>query len=328
MPVTGFVSFPVLIGGSEYSCNASIVPGLAYNIVLGRYVLHKFSAISDVCGQTVQFAPDNLVSFAKKDIPPHVSEVRAVQTVVLDASSEPISPAYLKRPPSTNIIGLITAVPTLFDRYYLFAASSISTPGEDGRVSFCLLNPTEQPVLLHKGTTIGQFVENRSDVAIRSLDLDQFVSVEPYRSMESREQFLSHFASFPSQALSRSENKCLADLLETYGDIFATSGLDLGRTNIVQHSIDMGDVCPIKQYPYRVSQAQRDEIETHLANMLKQGIIDVSSNPWSSPVVFVTKKDGTTRFRVDYRKLNAVTRKDSYLLPLIDDVLDFLSGSK
>ena len=328
VPVTGFVSFPVLIGGSEYSCDASIVPGLAYNIVLGRDFLHKFGAIIDVRGQTVKFAPDNLVSFAKKDIPPHVSGVRAAQTVVLDASSETIIPAYLKTPPSTNIIGLIEAVPKLFDRYYLFAASSVSSPREDGRVSFRLLNPTEQPVLLHKGTTIGQFVENSSDVAILSLDLDQSVSVEPYRSVESREQFLSRFASFPSQALSRSENKCLADLLETYSDIFATSGLDLGRTNIVQHSIDTGDARPIKQSPYRVSQAQRDEIEAHLANMLKQGIIDVSSSPWSSPIVLVKKKDGTTRFCVDYRKLNAVTRKDSYPLPRIDDVLDSLSGSK
>ena len=238
---------------------------LAYNIVLGRDFLHKFGTISDVRGQTVKFAPDNLVSFAKKDIPPHVSEGRAAQTVVLDASSETIIPAYLKTPPSTNSIGLIEAVPKLFDRYYLFAASSVSSPREDGRVSFRLLNRTEQPVLLHKGTTIGQFIENSSDVAILSLNLDQSVSVEPYRSVESRDQFLSCFASFPSQALSRSENKCLADLLETYSHIFATSGLDLGRTNTVQHSIDTGDAHPNQQSPYRVSQAQRDDIETHLA---------------------------------------------------------------
>ena len=60
--------------------------------------------------------------------------------------------------------------------------------------------------------------------------------------------------------------------------------------------------------------------------MLKQGIIDVYSSPWSSPVVLVKKKDRTTRLCADYRKLNAIIHKDSYLLPCIDDVLDSLSG--
>ena len=64
-----------------------------------------------------------------------------------------------------------------------------------------------------------------------------------------------------------------------------------------------------------------------MANMLEQDAIHVSSSPWSSPVVIVKKKDGTTRFCVDYRKLNAVTRKNSYPLPCIDDAIDSLSAS-
>ena len=54
----------------------------------------------------------------------------------------------------------------------------------------------------------------------------------------------------------------------------------------------------------------------------------VSSSPWALPIVLVQKKDGTTWFCVDYHKLNAVTHKDTYPLPRIDDTLDMLHGSK
>ena len=62
--------------------------------------------------------------------------------------------------------------------------------------------------------------------------------------------------------------------------------------------------------------------------MQQSNVIDPSTSPWSSPVVLVKKKYGNTRFCVDYRKLNEVTKKDSYPLPRIDDTLDTLLGAK
>ena len=61
--------------------------------------------------------------------------------------------------------------------------------------------------------------------------------------------------------------------------------------------------------------------------MRSQGVIEPSQSPWSSPVVLVQKKDGSKRFCVDYRKLNEVTKHDSYPLPRVDKTLDAVSGS-
>lgn len=71
----------------------------------------------------------------------------------------------------------------------------------------------------------------------------------------------------------------------------------------------------------------REEVNETIEEMKKQGVIEESCSSWVSPAVLVRKKDGTIRFCVDYRKLNAVTKKDSYPLPRIDDILDQLLGN-
>ena len=68
--------------------------------------------------------------------------------------------------------------------------------------------------------------------------------------------------------------------------------------------------------------------EDCVTEMLTGGQIEASDSPWSSPVVLVTKKDGGTRFCVDYRQLNDATIKDAYPLPRIDDTLDMLAGKQ
>ena len=62
--------------------------------------------------------------------------------------------------------------------------------------------------------------------------------------------------------------------------------------------------------------------------MLSKGVMEPSASPWASSIVLILKKDGSTRFCVNYRKLNGVTRKDAYPLPRIDTSLDTLAGSE
>ncbi|GFU28582.1 retrovirus-related Pol polyprotein from transposon 412 [Trichonephila clavipes] len=104
-------------------------------------------------------------------------------------------------------------------------------------------------------------------------------------------------------------------------DVFSRNSSDIGHTTVTQHRIDTADHPPIKQHPRRLPFAKQEEVGTLLREMQENDIIEPSSSPWASPIVLVRKKDGSTRFCVDYRKLNDVTKKDSYPLPRIDDTL-------
>ena len=94
------------------------------------------------------------------------------------------------------------------------------------------------------------------------------------------------------------------------------------------HKINAGDAQPIKQAPRRILVKKGDEAGRAVSEMDEQEIVESSSSPWCSPVVLFWKKDDSTRFCVDYRKLNDVTRKDSFPLPRADVTLDALNVAK
>ena len=124
--------------------------------------------------------------------------------------------------------------------------------------------------------------------------------------------------------ISDSDKRKLRDLLSQFGDVISTGDRDLGKTSMVFHTIDTGDSVPVRQAARRLPYSQRNEVRELLEDMLGREIIQPSKSAWSSPVVLVKKKDGSTRFCVDFRKLNGVIRKDAQPLPRIDDTLDTL----
>ena len=110
--------------------------------------------------------------------------------------------------------------------------------------------------------------------------------------------------------LTAEQYKQLKLLLEENHDVFSLEG-ELGCTNIVQHVIETGEHPPVKQPIRRMPFVHREKISAMVDEMLSQGVIPPSASAWSSPVVLVPKKDGTSRFCVDYRRLNGVS-KDVY----------------
>ena len=130
-----------------------------------------------------------------------------------------------------------------------------------------------------------------------------------------------------SRNLDDMRQRQLAGVLLRYSDLFPVPGSTLtGHTDAVEHEINTGDGSPIRCAPRRMSPQKMTKEEECVAEMLTGDQIEPSDSPWSSPVVLVTKKDGGTRFCVDYRWLNDATVKDAYPLPRIDDTLDMLAG--
>ena len=120
-----------------------------------------------------------------------------------------------------------------------------------------------------------------------------------------------------------------ANTLLEFVDLFPIPGSALtGHTDAVEHTIDTSDSPPVRCAPRRMSPQNIKQEEVCVDEMLSGGQIEPSDSPWSAPVVLVTKKDGGTRFCVDYRRLNLAMVKDTYPLPRIDDTLDMLAGKR
>ena len=129
--------------------------------------------------------------------------------------------------------------------------------------------------------------------------------------------------------LNDSQSGQLEELLRSYEDIFSSGTHDFSRTNKITHKINTGDTIPIRQPPRRLPGNRREEVGSMIQTMIGQDVIQPSCSPWTARIVLVKKKeDGSTRFCVDYRRLNDVTKKDAYSLPRTDDTLDALAGAK
>jgi hypothetical protein len=77
---------------------------------------------------------------------------------------------------------------------------------------------------------------------------------------------------------------------------------------------------PVNIRPYKYSPQQKTEIEKQIEEMLSRGVIQHSVSPYASLVLLVKKKDGTWRFFVDYRHLNAITVENKHPLPIVDEL--------
>ena len=209
---------------------------------------------------------------------------------------------------------------------------SLLHPSEDGTIQVTLTNPTGITQVMEAGEMMGHVTEAMvvcaeeeeiTPVRIMSArrDTEWACARERSRQLKLRE-------TIGDLELPPAEQETFQSFLAGHHHAFCLEEGERGETDLIRMEIDTGDAHPRKQRVRRLPFALRRVVARQLREMQEQEVIQPSKSPWASPVVLVKKRDGTHRFCVDYRGLNAVTKPDSFPLPRIDYLLDVLGQAK
>ena len=219
--------------------------------------------------------------------------------------------------------GVLEPVVSIMEQQGLLIARSVCSMEKGGSV-IRILNPSPAPVTVYHNQKVGILQPLSRVEEVCALGGGNSEGRKDQGALEDAVKLMTSRA----EDLSSAEKESLQSLLFEFGRVISLGGGDLGCTDVVKHHIDTGNAEPIRQRARKLPFHQRGEIQHLVDEMLSRNIIEPAQGPWASPVVLVKKKDGSTRFCVDFRKVNQVTKKDAQPLPRIDDTLDALGTAQ
>ena len=245
---------------------------------------------------------------------------------------------YFKDPPPKKNITLSQVLnnnPSLNHRFGLFVAQG-PIDCTNSVFPIFMTNLSDKPKTVKRLTCVGQLtalenyemnldpelinlmMETNNEPPPECLKAALFANVHPKSTLADLD--------YNKEELTPIEREQVEKILGNALDLFIAA--NPGVTDLVSHRIDVGENLPVHTAPYRTSPKDRNIIQQEIEKMLAAKVIRHSNSPWASPIVLITKKDGSVRFCVDYRKLNSITKRDVYPLPRIDDSLATLSEGR
>ena len=117
-------------------------------------------------------------------------------------------------------------------------------------------------------------------------------------------------------------------MLMEHHHIFSLDKNKIGCTDTVEHIIELMDDEPFKERFRQIAPPLLEEVQENLQDMLDGGAIQPSKSPWCNAIVLVRKKDGTLQFCINFRRLNARTKKDSFPLPHMQETMESMVGAR
>ncbi|KAE8696106.1 hypothetical protein F3Y22_tig00110676pilonHSYRG00061 [Hibiscus syriacus] len=187
------------------------------------------------------------------------------------------------------------------------------------------------PILMDFNKLTLSFVHQDENIVIHGQQtsnvLQQISEATLLKMTASDSAIFGHWVLLSMSEDSKTVPATLQPLLDKYQSVFdEPTGLPPIRNH--DHTITLKlESAPINLRPYRFPHNQNEEVEKQIATMLSSSIIQPSKSPFSSPCILIKNKDGTWRFSVDYRKLNSMTVKDKFPIPVVEDLLDELHGA-
>ena len=129
--------------------------------------------------------------------------------------------------------------------------------------------------------------------------------------------------------ISDKELDSLRAVLSRNADVFSKHKADIGCCNFLEHEIETeeGSV-PHREGARRMTPHKSEACRKEIEMLMEYDMIEPSKSPWACGVVMAKKKGGQLRFCCDFRYLNAVTIKDAYPIPRIDESLSKLGDAK
>ncbi|KAE9147360.1 hypothetical protein PF006_g7962 [Phytophthora fragariae] len=352
--IRGWMVLPIRLGSLEITMSLLVADQLHCDAILGVDALGAFGAVIDVAERTMTLKS--------------TQEVLALGVTVVQETYMTAMTVSVRLPPRGQALVMTNVIGEAADDATVLVEGSLGLPPtlcvarslctvQKGQVIVEVCNASTDEYWIKKGTVVAStavipesaFVslpqpeerspENRKQSGGNAESEPEAVrSVTEERKERTEEKVKASKpdippdkdaeADFSDSKLSSEQKALFQDELNDFSDLFVESSKKPGRTDLLKFEIDTGDNRPIKQQPYRVSGAEGEVMEAEVEEYLDLGLIRPSNSPWASPVLMIRKPDGGIRFCIDYRRLNAVTVKDCYPMPLIDDILDVLGDAR
>ena len=212
------------------------------------------------------------------------------------------------------------------DKNLLIGNSIVSL--KDGSIWVRLYMPDGGSKTLHAGSVLGYAEEWRDDKNQNTKrSICSLSEISKHREI-SRLSDICYVIEKNMDEVAESVKNETMHIIKKNIDIFSKYSLDVGLTNVIEHTIDTGEAKPIAFKPRRIPIGLEEVVNSKVKELEHAGIIRQSNSPWNFPLVIVKKKNEDIRLCVDYRGLNAKTDRPIYPIPASEEIFDAIGEAK